>query len=132
MFIIHVFACSLAVDVYFRQQIFFKIAVVILYSYLFQAVVYSRTSDNSNSPVTQTKFPFPQLSLNLNEIDPDNSNFLLTQTVFRFPSEFELLGLYCSYFFFITVKTESSPKQFNYCAPAVPFPLLSVQYGKLY
>ena len=51
-------------------------------------------SGNSNFPLTRTKFPF--LDQNFTDIYPDNSNSLLTWTVFRFPSEFELLGIYCS------------------------------------
>ena len=51
-------------------------------------------SGSSNFLLTRTKFPF--LDQNFTEIYPDNSNSLLTWTVFRFPSEFELLGIYCS------------------------------------
>ena len=52
-------------------------------------------SDNSNFPLTWTKFPF--LDQNFTEIYPDNLNSLLTRTVFHFPSEFKLPGFYCSY-----------------------------------
>ena len=51
-------------------------------------------SGNLNFPLTRTKFPF--LDENFTDIYPDNSNSLLSWTVFRFPSEFELLGIYCS------------------------------------
>ena len=51
-------------------------------------------SGNSNFPLTRTKFPF--LDQNFTDIYPDNSNSLLSWTVFRFPSEFEVLGIYCS------------------------------------
>ena len=46
MFIIHVFACSLAVDCLVLITDILQIAVVILDSYLLYAVVYSKTSDN--------------------------------------------------------------------------------------
>ena len=51
-------------------------------------------SDNSNSRLTQTEFPFPWT-----EIYPNNLNFLLTQTVFHFPSQFEFPGFYCTFNF---------------------------------
>ena len=51
-------------------------------------------SDNSNSRLTRTEFPFPWTEIYL-----DNLNSLLTQTVFRFPSEFEFPGFYCTFNF---------------------------------
>ena len=51
-------------------------------------------SDNSNSRLTRTEFPFPWT-----EIYPNNLNSLLTQTVFHFPSQFEFPGFYCTFNF---------------------------------
>ena len=67
--------------------------------YQIYQTLYSRTSnnsksDNSNSPLTRTKFF--SLDQYCPEIYPDSSNSPLARAVFCFPAEFELSGFFCN------------------------------------